>query len=332
MGFWQRLLWLEDKTEPVRVALVGEKSQERKLLEQAYQQNPHIQVIYTSQEINPEKISREVELVEIFAPPKETSELAEEFLKKRFNISVGMPPALSLEEINFLQELSQKHQNWVRVRNPCFYYQPFQKACEIIKKEKLGYPLMLRLIVKRSPKPEDGLDWGKWILEKESDFLALAEELYGPIEKVFAMSNSENSKEIGSIIIGFKFQAQHRMGYLLLDFASQLHIRTFTFPVFRQLWATGTAGVLMINRGEGQLWRVPPLLLRAKNYSHTYENLKDSWQDAYSEMVKEVAVSLRKNLHPGFGLSRAKRGLIIALSVQASLEQKREIPLSQPLS
>ena len=207
----------------------------------------------------------------------------------------------------------------------CNPYQPFQKARGLLDQEKIGYATMLRLVVKRNQAPDKNFDRGKWILENESGYLALAEFFYGPMEKIFVTTGASGDKTVGSFLIGFKFKTPHRMGYLLSDFAPGLQIRTFTEPVFRQVWATGTAGVIMVNRGEGQLWRAPVLWLRAKNYSHTYEDLKDGWEEIYPAMVNDAVGALRENRPLISGLASAQRGIRIAGAAKKAMELGQEI-------
>jgi len=329
MGFWQRLTKLEDRVDPVKVALIGDDSRERKLLEAAYQQNPKAKMVFSGSFGDCAKMlkSNEAELVEIFADAEKRAELAIECLEAGANVSIGMPPGMNSAEMEKLRQKAEMRGRLVRVRNHLLYYQPYQKARELLNQEKIGYATLLRLAVKRNQCPDKNFDRGRWILENESDYLALAESFYGPMEKIFSLNGSNGEKSIGSILLGFKFKTKHRFGYLLADFAPDLQIRTFTEPVFRQIWLTGTGGVIMANRGEGQLWRAPVLLVRAKDYSHTYEYLKDQWEDIYPAMVNDVFSAVRQGKSLISGLELAERGIRVALAAGKSIEQSQEISI-----
>jgi predicted dehydrogenase len=326
MGFLQRLITLEDRIDPVRVALVGDGSEERKRMESAYLANPKTKLVLSGEPDDLEKFARtgNAELIEIFALPEKRAKIAGICLDAGVSVSVGMPPARDLEQIAALKNKAALRSKIFRVRNECLYYEPYQKAREIIGEEKIGWHTMLRLVVKRRQIPQTGFDRGKWILEKESDYMALAEYLSGPMEKVFIIAGQSKTNP-GSILLGFKFKQAHRLGYMLVDFVPELQIRTFNEPVFRQVWATGTAGVLMINRGEGQLWRAPVLWLRAKDYSRTWEMLKDDWNSVYPAMVEETYNALRKNRPVVSGIELAESGVRSALAAGKSLEEGKEI-------
>ena len=325
MGFWQRLSRLEDRVEPVRVGLIGNYTKERELLERAYKQNQEIKVIFSlGFEEMGRVIKADVEVVEIFAGAENQADIAMRYLEQGVNVSLGMPVSVELSSIEEVKRLAEIQGKLVRVRNHCLYYEPYQRAREILAKEKIGYPTMLKLVVKRNSAGMENFDMGRWILEKESDYLSLAEYFYGRIEKVFMMTGSGGDVP-GSILLGLKFKTRHRFGYLLADFSPGLQIRNFSEPVFRQVWASGTAGVLMINRGEGQLWRTPVLLLRAKNYAHSYEDLKDSWEEIYSAMVNDVINVLRRGREMVSGISLAERGVRIALSAVKSFKDGKEV-------
>ncbi len=331
MGFWQRLIKLEDRVDPVRVALVGDDSNERKLLEAAYLQNSKTKVVFSGGTDGLEKMLRQgaAELVEIFAEVEKRVALAEQCLEAGVNVSVGMPPALTAEKIDSLKQKAELRGKLVRVRNQLLYYHPYQKARELLEQEKIGYATMLKLVVKRNRLPHKDFDRANWMLEHESDYLALAQYFFGPVEKIFVINGSDGNNTVGSMLLGFKFKTPHRFGYLLADFAPELQIRTFTEPVFRQVWMTGTAGVIMANRGEGQLWRLPPLLLRAKNYSHTFEDLKDNWEDVYPAMVNDMVGCLREHKPLVSGLELAAKGIAAALAAAAALEAGQEVLIAQ---
>lgn len=327
MGFWDRLMRLEDRIEPVRVGIVGDDSMERKFMESAYLQSPKARIVFSGsfEECKKALKKGDLELIEIFAPMEKRAELALECLDSGVNVSTGMPPAIGLNEMELLKQKAEMRGKLVRVRNALLYYEAYQKARELLEQEKIGYATMLKLVIKRKEGPGENFDIVRWILEKESDYISLAEYFYGPVEKIFSLNSLGGDGTAGSILLGFKFKTRHRFGYLLLDFAPELQIRTFTEPVFRQVWLTGTAGVIMVNRGEGQLWRVPVLLLRAKDYSHSWEYLKDQWEDIYPAMVNDVFFALRQERALVSGLALAERGMRVALAGGKSITQREEI-------
>jgi len=326
MGFLRRLTSLEDKREPLAVALVGGSAEERRRLESAYLSNPKSRVIFSGGAENLGQLARsgKAELIEIFAPLEQRAALASLCLEAGVNVSTDMPPAAEPGQISVLQSRAGQRGLVFRVRNECLYYEPYRKAAEIIADEKIGYHTMLRMVVKRKQSPVPEQERGQWLLANESGYLALAEYLSGRVEKVFMLGGQTRSRP-GSMLVGLKFQKPHRFGYLLVDFAPELKIRTFNEPVFRQVWATGTAGVVMVNRGEGQLWRAPVLWLRAKDYSRSWELLQDDWNSVYGAMVEESFAVLRQGRPLISGLGLAGSGLRYALHAGMSLTQGREL-------
>jgi predicted dehydrogenase len=326
MGFWQRLVNLEEKIDPVRVALIGDDCAERKRLEVAYSADPRTKINFSGPTDDLKKAARtsNVELVELFAPVGQRAELCGMCLDAGVNVSAAMPPAENAEAIDQLKEKAEQRSKFVRVRNECLYYEPYQKARELIADEKVGWGMMLKLIAKHRNAPARGFDRGTWLLENESGYLALAEYLYGPVEKIF-MLGGESAVNPGSTLVGLKFKTPHRLGYMLIDFAPELQVRTFNEPVFRQVWATGTAGVLMVNRGEGQLWRAPVLWLRAKDYSRTWEMLKDDWNLVYPAMAEETYQAVRNNRPVISGLASARTGIVLSQAAGRSLKETQEI-------
>ncbi len=326
MGFFSRLFKLELGIKPVVVAVVGRGSIQQKLLEQAYKNYPltHLELCCGEEEIEKVLENPAVELVEIFAPLERRFELAKKCLSYKKHISVDMPPAQASEQIRQIQLLAEKNQREVRVRNLLLYYQPYQKARQLLEQEKIGWVLMLRLTIKRAIKIRQDFDPAKWLLDKESGSFALVQYLLGDVEKISAIG-STNDEGAGTILLTMKFKTTHQFGYLLIDFSPQLHIRSTEEKIFRQLWITGTAGVIMVNRAEGQLWRLPALILRAKNYCRTWENLKDNWQDVYFSLAQEAVLVLRKNKKFLSTLKLAEKALILTSYAQKSLKENKEV-------
>jgi len=326
MGFLQRLLRLEDDLDPVRVAIAGADGEARKKLEAAYGASAKAEIVYSGGADNLEREVRvgNVELVEIFAPTGKRAELARVCLEAGANVSLAMPPAQDSAQIDSLKTLAAQRGKFVRVRNECLYYEPYQKARELIQQEKIGWPVMLRLVIKRKRAPENGFDRAAWLCENESASFALAEYLYGPLGSVFTLGG-KSATNPGSILTGLKFKTQHSLGFMLLDFVPDMQMHTLGEPVFRQAWATGTNGVLMINRGEAQLRREPVLLLRVKDYSRTWEMLKDDWNLVYPVMAEEAFTAIRKNLPVVSGLDLAERAVRATLKAGEALKEGKEL-------
>ena len=326
MGFWQRLVKLEDKVEPVRVAIAGNDCQDRKRLEAAYGADPRTRIIFSGSADEAEKqvLVNNAELVEIFAPIEKRAGLARTCLEAGASVSLDMPPAADPAQIDSLKAIAAQRGKFVRVRNESLYYEPYQKAWELIKDERIGWPSMLRMVIKRKQTPGKDFDHAAWLLKNESASFALAEYLFGPLSSVFTQAGKSASNP-GSVLVGMKFKTAHQFGFLLLDFTPDMQMHTLGEPVFRQIWAVGTAGVLMINRGEAQLRREPVFLLRAKDYSRTWEMLKDDWNSVYPAMVEAIYNTLRKGSPLVSNLDLAQSGVRAALAAGKSGGQGQEI-------
>jgi predicted dehydrogenase len=267
--------------------------------------------------------------VEIVAEPRERARIAGKCLGAHLFTSLDTPP--DREAIEDLNSLAKANNTSVRFRLYPLYYPPYQELKRLLDEDHLGLPVSLKLQVRRGkgtfiPERFDPLEW---ILEHELGFLALAHWLMGRIEKVYVRHDKRNiNKAPGSTLIMWKYSNIHQYGYLQLDFCPELHVRSFTDPVHRFLELTLVGGVIMVTRGEGQLFRMPAILVRGKSTTTSFEMVPDDWREVYNSLPREIHSHLlgRNPLAPTMELATSSIQLV--RSAMKSLEQGEEVSLS----
>lgn len=262
--------------------------------------------------------------VEIVAEPEAQGRLAERCLSAGIHTSLGAPLALNLTQADQLIRLAASRGVVLRVRNPFLYYPPVLKAKQLLAEESLGRLETLKLMVKYGRGLNLSADslGAEWWLGRESAFLALAAYFFGPVAKVYA-----NFQPGASSILMWKYQEHHQYGYLQLDFCPGLHVRTFTEPMARWIELTGTSGMLLIPRGEGQMLRGPALMLRGRDTTIAYEMLEDDFRQVWSQMAREMVQVVFQGRAVRSDGTIFRQALALALAGIQSAAEHQEINL-----
>lgn len=297
--FWGR----DDKIFPVRLAVAGEGAEADRLV-QAYSAVEGIDLLGGSPRplAEMESVLRTAGLqaVEIVAPPETRAELAAEALRAGLMASLDAP--LTVNELKELSWLSRAYQTPLRFRLLPLYYPPYQEVKRLLRQDTVGEPFSLKLMVRvgqGAALPPD-IHPGQWLLEREIGYLALAEWLLGPVEKVYAKWHNSVPARPASALVMWKYKRPHCFGYLQLDFCPFLHVRTFTDPVHRALEITGVGGLLFATRGEGQLLRQPPVIVRGRSNTTALEMVPEDWREVYLSLAREtVSLFQRKRAAAG---------------------------------
>lgn len=343
MGFWKRLIGGEAES-PVRSAVVGEGLEAGRLAAACHScsgielvgaevikdgdgviRMPQVRAAGLDRF---DSLIRErgLEAVEIVAPLETRAGLAAASIKAGLFTSVEAPASVS--ELEELEGLSRSYRVPLRIRMLPFYYPPYQEAKRLLDENALGMPMSLKLMVRRGkgsdfPRP---LDAGRWLLEKEAGFIALGPWLLGPIEKVHArLARERASGAPGSSVVMWKHVDMHRYGYLQLDLCPELHVRTFTDPVHRFIEVTSVGGLILATRGEGQMLRMPALIVRGKSTTTSFELVPDEWTETYANLARETVAIVRKGRRPRAGPADALAALRLIEAAESSAASGDEV-------
>ena len=344
MGMWERLKGRE-AGPPVKAAVVGEGPEAGRLAS-AYELTAGVETV-GSEILQPadgvvrapvvrpaslasfETVIRTAGLraVEIVAPVAERYDLAAAALKAGLFTSVEAPAGL--DQLLELGRLADTYGVPVRIRLGPLYYPPYQEARRLVNEEAVGRPMALKLLVRRGRGTElaAGLDPGAWIMEHELGFIALAPWLIGPIAKVYARLDRPGGENPPSALVMWKYSGLHQYGHLQVDFCPGLHVRTFTAPVHRFLELTCVGGTIMVTRGEGQLLRMPALLVRGKSTTTSLEMVPDDWREVYKNLARETVKIINDGAAPLSTPAVAAEAVRLVQSAISSAQQGDETGL-----
>ncbi len=319
MGFWSRLTGEVEKNPRVKVAVIGEGA-ERDRLVQAYSRREDVELIAVSSSSSSEEVihSPGLAAVELVVPSRERFGLACNFIGAGVMTSLDVPATAA--DLDKLSALGRAYNVPVRYRLLPLYYPPYREIKRILNEDWLGLPISLKLAARRgkgTTYPAE-IEPVSWFRENELGFLALAQWLMGPVEKVYSRLMPCTPEKPVSQAITWKYRKPQQYGYFHLDFCPGLHVRTFGEPVHRAIELTCAGGVIMATRGEAQMLRTPALLVRGKSTATALEMVPDEWEDVYSGLAAETVEIIKQKRKKLIG---SEKPVHQALSLVSSAEQ-----------
>jgi predicted dehydrogenase len=267
-----------------------------------------------------------LEFIEIIAPLEDRTRIAEKCLGAGLFTSMDSVP--DPQVIERLKAIAGKEDCCLRFRLYPLYYAPFREVKRLVDEDHLSRPISLKLTLRTGKGSEiaEGQDPLQWVIDHELGYLALSGWIMGDVEKVYARQvNRGRTESPGSALIMWKYASHHQFGYLQIDFSTGLHVRTSTEPVHRFLELTLLGGFIMVTRGEGQLLRMPPVIVRGRSTTTAFEMVEDDWRDVYTSLALETYDNIKQK-KPIVGTSGlADSSLRLALAAVKSCAQGDEV-------
>ena len=276
----------------------------------------------------------QVDLVEILLPHHLHVPAALAALAAGKAVSLQKPMATSLADADRLIAAADRAGVPFRVFENFIFYPPVVKAKELVEAGAIGEPLAIR--IKSNPGsrkfawqvPAGAQAWrqdpalaggGPLAFDDGHHKFALAWHFMGQAEEVHAWIGSTTG-EGGYVfdapaMISFRFVGQ-RVGNLEIVYSRDLEIATEHYAQDDRVEITGTEGVLLINRGHGQLGQVVPLQLYRDGAWTDYRNLETGWERSFVHATRHNLEALRRGEQARLAGREAREVLRFALAAQ----------------
>ena len=291
--------------------------------------------------------SDRVDLVEILLPHHLHVEAALAAFAAGKAVSLQKPMATTLAGADRLVAAADAAGVPFRVFENFIFYPPVVRAKELVDAGAIGTPLAIR--IKSNPGsrkfawnvPAGAQAWrqdraqaggGPLVFDDGHHKFALARHFMGPPEEVHAWIGSTVG-EGGYLfdapaMVSFRF-AGERVGNLEVVYSPGLEINTAHYAQDDRVEITGTEGVILINRGHGQLGDVVPLQHYRDGRWTDHRDLEIGWERSFVHATRHAVEALRAGSQPLLSGRDAREVLRFALAAEASARRGRSVTVSE---
>ena len=287
----------------------------------------------------------QVDLVEILLPHHLHVEAALAAFAAGKAVSLQKPMATTLADADRLLAAAGQAGVPFRVFENFIFYPPVAKAKAIVEAGAIGTPLTIR--IKSNPGsrasawevPAGAQAWrqdrtkaggGPLVFDDGHHKFALAWYFMGAAEEVHAWIGRTTAAD-GYVLdapamISFRFPGG-RYGNLEVVYSADLAITTEHYAQDDRVEITGTEGVILINRGHGQLGDVVPLQVYRDGTWTDYRDLETGWERSFVYATRHAIEALRHGAQPRLAGSDAREILRFALAAEESARSGHAVQL-----
>jgi predicted dehydrogenase len=221
------------------------------------------------------------------------------------------------------------------------------RAKQLVEAGAIGTPLSIR--IKSNPGsrtsawavPAGAQAWrqdrvqaggGPLVFDDGHHKFALAWHFLGPAQEVHAWIGSTVG-EGGFVfdapaMVSFRFPGQ-RFGNLEVVYSPGMAIDTEHYAQDDRVEITGTEGVILINRGHGQLGDVVPLQHYRDGRWTDYRDLETGWERSFVYATRHAVDALRAGAQPLLSGRDAREILRFALAAETSARRGRPVRVEE---
>ena len=288
----------------------------------------------------------QVDLVEILLPHHLHVEAALAAFAAGKAVSLQKPMATTLADADRLLAAAAQAGVPFRVFENFIFYPPVAKAKAMVEAGAIGTPLTIR--IKSNPGsrasawevPAGAQAWrqdrtqaggGPLVFDDGHHKFALAWYFMGPAEEVHAWIGSTAAADgyvfDAPAMISYRFPGG-RFGNLEVVYSPELPIATEHYAQDDRVEITGTEGVILINRGHGQLGDVVPLQLYRDGIWTDYRDLETGWERSFVYATRHAIEALRRGTQPRLAGGDAREILRFALAAEESAQSGYAVRLT----
>jgi predicted dehydrogenase len=250
-----------------------------------------------------------VDAVDLLGSGTERLEMALQALAAGKHVILACPTALRPEDGARLLEASRRVRRLVASYQPWLAFPPVAPLRAMVQDRTVGRVTMLRMrsllagkggwdpaLNPQAPIGETAeapVSLAREIEEK----LSLASCLLGPIESVHAMQGRSQGPR--TTVVTWKHRAHGSYGVLELVEAPDMLLRSRYDSRDDHLEMTGSAGIIWLTKGPGQLRQQPTIQVYRGDDLFAPGNLDDDWLSGHRHCADQLAASLARGKGPG---------------------------------
>lgn len=295
-----------------------------------------------------ELLAREdVDIVEILSPHHLHHEMTLAALRAGKHAVVQKPMAIDRGQADDMVAAAAPEPGRLKVFENFIFYPPIRLARQLIDAGEIGEPITIRLKSNSGYSPDawevpaaaakwrfdaDQCGGGPLVFDDGHHKFAIAWFLMGPPQDVHAWIVE---REIAPgyyldapAVISWRF-GNDRLGSFEVVNSPNLEIPTRHYAQDDRVEITGTDGVIWVTRGHGQLLDEPPVILRQRTRTRTFDDLPTGWETSFAASVTDFLDALDSGGPHSLTGEQGRDILTYALAAQESARTGRSVSIDR---
>jgi predicted dehydrogenase len=289
-----------------------------------------------------------IDMIELITPHHLHASMTVAACNAGKHVSVQKPMALNLPEATAMIASSVVNKVKLRVYENFVFHSPIMKAKELIDKDEIGEPQMIRLHFNTGTMdsawkvPLKAWIWrldqkkcggGPLVFDHGYHLFSVAHFLMGDIERVSAWIDKTQvvpTKFVdGPATIMLKFKKERRYGTIDISHTPLMKIESEYYADDNRIEIIGNKGILIINRGTTKTLDHPALVLYKDNKTKAIDISDPDWKYSFSQCTKHFVNAIKNNTQPLLDGETGKKVLTSVLAAQISSNERREIDIAE---
>ncbi len=284
-----------------------------------------------------------LDAVEVLVPYDYHEQIVLDAVRAGKHIACQKPMSNTLASADRMVSAAAASEKVYRLTEIYVWYPPIMKARELIDAGAIGEPVGMRINYLATPKggwevpartyeqqvriASTGL--GLETFDHGHHEWATAWYLLGEAERVSAWVDTLNGVVDGPATIMWKCRGNKRYGVADFMFAPDLHMPSKYYSNDEIYQVIGTRGVIMINRGTGDMMDRPPVsLFDGDKWTH-FEEVEGDWAQGFAGATHNFIRAIKGEEAPFLTGEEGREVLRFGLAVTASAAKRREVYLDE---
>lgn len=285
----------------------------------------------------------DVDLVDILLPHHLHADAALAAFAAGKAVSLQKPMTLTVKDADRLVDAAAAAGVPFRVFENFLFYPPIVKAKQLVDEGAIGTPITIRLKSNSGSRktawavPDAARAWradpakaggGPSVFDDGHHKFAIAWHFMGQAEQVHAWIGQtempDGSLRDSPAMISFRFPG-NRYGNFEVVHSPELTVLTDHYAQDDRVEITGTEGVVMVNRGHGELADVAPVVLFRDGACTEYRDMETGWETSFVHCTRHYIDAMRAGTPAQLSGADARDILKFALAAEKSAHLWRAV-------
>lgn len=285
----------------------------------------------------------DIDAIEVLTPFETHEKIVIDALKAEKHVAVQKPMTTTLRSADRMLAAAGKTGKVFKVTECYVCWPPLVLAKQLIEAGRIGDPLGMR--IKYICSPHGGWDVPASTLQQQIEKAAkgfgletfdhghhewaTAWYLLGSVERVSAWIDSVDGLLDCPATIMWKYRDGKRYGIADFMFAAEMHMPTHYYPNDEWYEVNGSRGILLVNRGTGNILEGPSVSLFDGHTWEHFSNVPSDWSEGFIGATRNFIAAIRGEEPPLLTGAQGREILRFATAIARSARKRRDVYLDE---